>query len=127
MSTLTNKQNGVGLKRLFKALACSYKGFKAAWLYESAFRQELIMALVLMPISFLIASSVNHWLLLVGAILFVLFAEVINSAIEALADSVTLEHHTLIGRAKDLGSSGVFIALSFLVIVWLEAISRFFR
>jgi hypothetical protein len=54
--------------------------------------------------------------------LFVLFAEIINSALEALADSITLEHRVLIGRAKDLGSSGVFIALSFLLVVWGEAL-----
>jgi diacylglycerol kinase (ATP) len=59
--------------------------------------------------------------------MFVLFAEIVNSALEALADSVTLEHHALIGRAKDLGSSAVFIALSFLLVVWGEAIFRYFH
>jgi diacylglycerol kinase (ATP) len=124
--TLTNKQNGIGIKRIFKATICSYYGFRAAWTHESAFRQELIMAIVLMPMTFLLADSSNHWLLLFGSILFVLFAEVVNSALEALADSITLEHHVLIGRAKDLGSSAVFIALSFLLIVWGEAIIRYF-
>ena len=126
MSSVINKQNGIGIKRIFKATICSYKGFKAAWIYESAFRQELLMAIILLPMTFLLAESSNHWLLLFGSILFVLFAEIVNSAIEALADSITLEHHTLIGRAKDMGSLAVFIALSFLLIVWVEAISRYF-
>jgi diacylglycerol kinase (ATP) len=67
-----------------------------------------------------------HWLLLFGCLLFVLFAEIINSAVEALADSITLEHQVLIGRAKDLGSSGVFIALFFLVLVWGAALLNLF-
>jgi diacylglycerol kinase (ATP) len=126
MPTLTNKQNGIGIKRIFKATVCSYHGFRAAWTHESAFRQELIMAIVLIPMTFLLAESSHHWLLLFGSIMFVLFAEIVNSALEALADSVTLEHNALIGRAKDLGSSAVFIALSFLLVVWGEAIIRQF-
>jgi diacylglycerol kinase (ATP) len=125
--TFTNKQNGIGIKRIFKATICSYYGFRAAWTHESAFRQELVMAIILIPLTFLLADSANHWLLLFGSIMFVLFAEIVNSALEALADSVTLEHHALIGRAKDLGSSAVFIALSFLLVVWGEAIFRYFH
>jgi diacylglycerol kinase (ATP) len=85
------------------------------------------MAIILIPLTFLLTDSANHWLLLFGSIMFVLFAEIVNSALEALADSVTLEHHVLIGRAKDLGSSAVFIALSFLLVVWGEAIFRYFH
>jgi diacylglycerol kinase (ATP) len=125
--TFTNKQNGIGIKRIFKATICSYYGFRAAWTHESAFRQELVMAIILIPLTFLLTDSANHWLLLFGSIMFVLFAEIVNSALEALADSVTLEHHVLIGRAKDLGSSAVFIALSFLLVVWGEAIFRYFH
>lgn len=125
MPTPTNKQNGLGIKRIFKATYCSFKGFKAAWIHESAFRQELVMSILLLPLSFLFAQSTHHWLLLCATILFVLFAEIINSALEAVADSVTLEHNTLIGRAKDMGSSGVFIALCLLVMVWGEAVFRF--
>jgi len=126
MTDLTNKPNGSGAQRVFKATLCSFKGFKAAWLHESAFRQELIMSTVLLPLSFYLAQSRQHWLLLFGALLLVLFAEIINSALEALADSITLEHSVLIGRAKDLGSSGVFIALTFLLVVWGEAMLSLF-
>jgi len=117
----TNKVNGTGLSRLFKATYCSYKGFKAALKFESAFRQELLLALFLLPLSFYLAQSTLHQIMLIGSLLFLLFAEIINSAVEALADKITLEHDELIGRAKDLGSAGVFIALTFLWLLWGEA------
>lgn len=121
------KPNGTGLARILKATYCSYKGFKAAWLHESAFRQELLLAIILLPFSFLLSESRLHFVILIASLLFLLFAEIINSAIEALADSVSLEHNVLIGRAKDMGSSGVFLAITLLVLVWGEALySRFF-
>ena len=113
-----NKPNGTGLNRIFKATYCSLKGFKAAWQYESAFRQELILVMVLLPFAFILATSTHHLVMLIGCLLLILFAEIINSAIEALADAITLEHHTLIGRAKDMGSAAVFIALSLTALVW---------
>lgn len=123
----TNKPNGTGITRLFKATRCSMQGFAAAWQHEAAFRQELVLTLILFPFSFLLASSLNHWLILFFSLLFLLFAEVINSALEALADKVCLEHDVLIGRAKDLGSSLVFIALIFMKIVWLLAVLQYFN
>ncbi len=119
---ITNKINGTGISRLFKATYCSFKGFKAAFKHESAFRQELFLCLLLFPTAFYFAQSRLHLVLLIGTLLFLLFAEIINSALEALADKITLENDELIGRAKDLGSSGVFIALTFLGLVWGEAI-----
>jgi len=126
-SAKTNKVNGTGLSRLFKATYCSYKGFKTAFKFESAFRQELLLTLFLLPISFYLAQSNLHQIMLIGSLLFLLFAEILNSALEALADKITLEHDELIGRAKDLGSAGVFIALTFLCLLWGEAFySKFF-
>ncbi|MBL4911488.1 MAG: diacylglycerol kinase [Alteromonadaceae bacterium] len=123
----TNKVNGTGLSRIFKATYCSFKGFKAAFKYESAFRQELLLTLFLAPFSFYLAQSNLHHIMLIASLLFLLFAEIINSALEALADKITLEHDELIGRAKDLGSSGVFIALTLLCLVWGEAVyTKFF-
>ncbi|KXI28283.1 diacylglycerol kinase [Paraglaciecola hydrolytica] len=124
MTTVVNKPNGTGIGRIIKATKCSYYGFKAAWQHESAFRQELLLVMVLLPLSFLLCESRNHWLLLFASLMLVLFAELINSAIEAVADAVSLEYHTLIGRAKDIGSAVVFIALTVLVVVWGDAVWR---
>ena len=118
----TNKVNGSGISRIVKATYCSVKGFKAAFKHESAFRQELALCCVLLPLSFYLAQSTLHWLALLFTLIFLLFAEIINSAIEALADKITIEHSELIGRAKDLGSAGVFLALTLLTLVWLEAV-----
>jgi len=122
MTAITNKQNGVGATRILNAALCSIMGFKAAWHYESAFRQELVLSLLILPFSFVLATSMLEWALLIASVLLVLFAEILNSAIEALADSVTLDHHPLIGRAKDLGSAAVFLALLILLVVWGQAI-----
>jgi len=121
-----NKPNGSGAKRLMNAYKCSVKGFKAAWVHEVAFRQEIILASILFPLAFFLSISRTHLLILLSTLFFLLFAEIINSALEALADKITLEHDTLIGRAKDLGSAGVTIALTFLILVWGEAIYFYF-
>jgi len=118
----TNKVNGSGFSRLIKASYCSYKGFKAAFKYESAFRQELLLSIFLFPFSFYLSQSNLHLIMLIASLLFLLFTEIINSALEALADKITLEHDELIGRAKDLGSAGVFIGLILLWLIWGEAI-----
>ena len=120
-----NKPNGGGIKRVINATLCSFKGFKAAWQFEAAFRQELLLVTLLLPFSFILADSINHWLILFFSLLFLLFAELVNSALEALADKVCLEHDVLIGRAKDIGSSLVFIALMFLKTVWLVALAQY--
>jgi len=120
------KPNGTGIMRIFKATHCSAKGFKTAYIHESAFRQELLLCLLLFPFSFILATSLNHWVGLVASLLFLLFAEIVNSAIEALADRISTEHHELIGRAKDLGSSAVFIGITLLCLVWFTAVYSYF-
>lgn len=113
-----HKANGSGLMRIFKASLCSVKGFKAAYKYEAAFRQESWLCVLLFCFSFEIAPSPKDWLFLICILLFLLFAEIVNSAIEALADKITTEYDELIGRAKDLGSAAVFIAMSSVIFVW---------
>jgi len=113
-----NKPNGNGYKRVIKAFICSIKGFRSAFIHESAFRQELFLCIVLLPFSFIISSSLTEWVMLICSLLFLLFSEIINSAIEALADRISLDHHELLGRAKDLGSAGVFIAIIVVTVVW---------
>lgn len=112
------KPNGLGIKRIFKATYCSYLGSKAAFIEEAAFRQELLLSIILLPISFWLASSVLHWALLVSTLLIILIVELLNSAIEALTDRVSTERHVLSGRAKDMGSAAVTLSLMILTIVW---------
>ncbi|NRA61296.1 MAG: diacylglycerol kinase [Psychrobium sp.] len=116
------KPNGTGALRIFKAFRCSMLGFKACFKHESAFRQELLLCLFLLPLSVLISPNLSTWTVLICSMLFLLFAEVVNSAIEALADQISTDHHELIGRAKDLGSSAVFIAMVVLSLVWFNAL-----
>ncbi len=112
------KPNGLGVARILKAARCSLKGFQAVYKHEAAFRQELLLSLVLLPFSFVIASSLANWVALIAALLLLLLVEVINSAIEALADRISTDVHELLGRAKDLGSAAVFIAFMIVALVW---------
>ncbi len=115
---MINKPNGSGLGRVLKATECSRKGFVAAWRFEAAFRQEAVLAMLLLPLSFWLAQSVQHWALLVSVLLLVLIVELLNSAIETLTDRVSLERHELSGRAKDLGSAAVTLSLTVVAVVW---------
>jgi diacylglycerol kinase (ATP) len=86
---------------------------------------KFVTASVLLPFAFILYSSINHLFILISSLLFVLFAEIINSALEALADAITLEHNILIGRAKDMGSAGVFISLTLLAVIWSHAVYQY--
>ncbi|KHD08564.1 diacylglycerol kinase [Candidatus Thiomargarita nelsonii] len=107
-----------GLTRLVKAFGYSVAGFKAAWLNEAAFRQELVLSIILIPIAFWLGENGIERALLISCLLLVLLTELLNSAIEAVADRLTQERHPLIKRAKDAGSAAVFIALCYSVLVW---------
>lgn len=96
----------------------SMQGLSAAVRHESAFRQELLLLAVLTPFAFWLGATALHTGLLIGVLLFVLIVELMNSAIEALADSISLEHHPLLGRAKDLGSAAVLLALLLAILTW---------
>lgn len=113
-----NKPNGSGLARIIKATECSRQGMVAAWRFEAAFRQEAILAMCMFPFSFVLASSLQHWALLVGSLLLVMIVELLNSAIEALTDRVSLERHELSGRAKDMGSAAVTFSLLIVGLIW---------
>jgi diacylglycerol kinase (ATP) len=117
-----NKPNGSGLGRILKATECSRKGFVAAWRFEAAFRQEALLAMLMLPLSFWLAQSVAQWALLVAVLLLVLIVELLNSAIEALTDRVSLERHELSGRAKDMGSAAVTLSLTIVALVWGAAL-----
>jgi diacylglycerol kinase (ATP) len=108
-----------GFGRLLNALRYSAKGLNAALRHEAAFRQELLAVCVLAPTAIFLSRSAGEALLLIGVLVFVLIIELINSALEAVADAVTLAHHPLIGRAKDLGSAAVLLAILFATGVWV--------
>ena len=119
MSDSPFKSKG-GLGRLFNALRYSSQGLAAALRHEAAFRQELALAVILAPLAFWLGQTPAQILLLLGTLIFVLVVELLNSALEALADTITLEHHPLIGRAKDLASAAVLLSLIFAGAVWLS-------
>jgi diacylglycerol kinase (ATP) len=123
MSTNTSpyKSKG-GPRRLYNALRYSVQGVAAAIRHEAAFRQELLIAVVLTPVAFVVGGTAEQTLLLIGTLVFVLVVELLNSALEALADMVTLEHHPMIGRAKDLGSAAVLLSILFAAATWLTVL-----
>ena len=111
-----------GLGRILAALRYSYQGLKAAIRYEAAFRQELALVVVLAPCALLLGRNAMETILLISVVLMVLIVELLNSAIEALADAISLDSHPLLGRAKDFGSAAVFLALATATLVWLVLI-----
>ena len=120
------KPDNVGLRRIVNATLFSLAGLRAAWQHEAAFRQELMLAVVLIPAGIWLGRTAVERSLLIGSCLLVLIVELLNSAIEAIVDRVGLEPHPLSGRAKDLGSAAVFVSLALVLVVWgLIAWSRF--
>ncbi len=107
-----------GLRRLINAVGYSIEGFKAAYRHEDAFRQEVFLAIFLIPLAFYLEHQPIHRVLMVGSILLVLIVELLNSAVEAVVDRVSIERHELAKRAKDIGSAAVFIALLNVVVIW---------
>ena len=107
-----------GLKRVWNALLYSMDGLSAAFRCEDAFRQEVMLAAILMPLAFILDVSGTSRALMVASVLLVLIVELLNSAIEATVDRVSLEDHKLSKRAKDIGSAAVLIALINVILVW---------
>jgi len=113
------KANGAGLSRLIRAARCSVLGFKAAYSHEQAFRQELLLCVVLVPVGVWLGDNGLERALLLGSLLLILIVELLNSSIEAVVDRIGPEQHELSGRAKDLGSAAVLLALANAAVVWL--------
>ena len=107
-----------GLRRVWNALGYSLAGLKAAYLCEDAFRQEVWLAVLLIPTALLLPVPWIGRGLMVASILLVLVVELLNSAIEAVVDRVSLENHRLAKRAKDIGSAAVLVSLLTVVVVW---------
>ena len=107
-----------GLRRVLNAFGYSMDGLRAAYVCEDAFRQEVRLAVVLLAVAGLLPLTGIAKALMIGSVLLVLVTELLNSAIEATVDRVSLEDHRLAKRAKDIGSAAVFIALCNVVCVW---------
>jgi diacylglycerol kinase (ATP) len=107
-----------GLKRLWNAFRYSLDGLRAALRHEDAFRQELLLAAVLIPAALLVPVGGSGKALMIGSVLLVLIVELLNSAVEAAVDRISLDNHRLAKRAKDIGSAAVLIALINVAVVW---------
>lgn len=112
-------QNKADFQRVINATKYSMKGLKAAYLYEAAFRQEVWLSCILIPLGFFLGNGAIEKILLVGSVLLVLVVELLNSAVESVVDRIGSEYHELSGRAKDIGSAAVFMAMMITGLTWL--------
>lgn len=121
------KPGKTGITRVIDAFGYSMKGLAAAWKFEAAFRQEVVLGLILIPAAFWLAQTHIELILLLSSVFWVWMAELANSSVEAVVDRTGSEKHELSGRAKDIGSALVFVALVLLGLVWaIVAYNRFF-
>lgn len=108
-----------GFKRVLNAFFYSMDGLRAALRHEDAFRQEVFLASLLIPGAFFTPASGVGKALMISVVLLVLIVELLNSAVEAAVDRISLENHALAKRAKDIGSAAVFLALVNVPVVWV--------
>jgi len=108
-----------GLRRIWNALHISFAGLRAALAHEDAFRQEAVLSLVLIPVALLAPTTGVGKAMMILSVLLVLVVELLNSAIEAVTDRISLETHELSKRAKDIGSAAVMVSLVAVPVVWL--------
>ncbi len=118
-------KKNTGVTRVLLAFKNSGKGFKFLIKSEAAFQQELVLAILLAPLSLLISQSLSELILLLLTLALVLVVEILNTAVEAVVDRIGLEHHELSGLAKDLGSAAVLLSLLFAAGVWLAFLWRY--
>jgi diacylglycerol kinase (ATP) len=111
-----------GLQRIWNALFYSLDGFRAAFKHEAAFRQEVLIAGVLVPVALTTDASPAGKAIMIAAVVLVLIVELLNSGIEAVTDRISLEDHALAKRAKDLGSAAVMLSLINVPVVWAVAL-----
>ncbi|HEC06792.1 MAG TPA: diacylglycerol kinase [Thiolapillus brandeum] len=114
----TNKPGNTGITRLIKAFGYSMQGFVSCFRSEAAFRQEVAVSLLIIPLGLWLGQTGVERALLIASWLLVPIVEMLNSAIEAVVDRIGPEHHELSGQAKDIGSAAVFLAISLFLLVW---------
>jgi diacylglycerol kinase (ATP) len=112
------EEGNTGIMRIIRAAGYSWKGFRACFRNEAAFRQELALTVVLLPLAFWLGDNALERALMIGVWLIVPVVELLNSGIEAVVDRISDEHHPLAGRAKDVGSAAVFLAITNASAVW---------
>jgi diacylglycerol kinase (ATP) len=115
---MANRNQAGVLGRIWAAGLFSLAGLRAAWQHEAAFRQEIILGMILVPTAFWYGSTAVERVLLIGSCLIVLIVELLNSAVESAIDRIGEDRHALSGRAKDMGSAAVFISLWTVVMTW---------
>ncbi len=113
------KPGNTGIRRVIRATRYSAQGLAHAWRHEAAFRQEVVVSLLLFPAALWLGQTPLERLLLVATCIFVLVVELLNSAVEAAIDRVGEEQHELSGRAKDMGSAAVMVSLMLSGAVWI--------
>jgi len=118
-----NIYKNTGFKRVIKALINSFDGLGSTLKHEAAFRQEAVLAAILIPASFLMRVGLVEHLILVASIVLVLIVELLNSAIEAVVDDISLRNRPLAKRAKDMGSAAVLLSLINCFICWIAVIT----
>ncbi|MDW2309529.1 diacylglycerol kinase [Vibrio sp. 1075] len=114
----SGKPGNTGVKRIIKATGYSIQGLKAAFKHEAAVRQELALLSIAVILACLVDVGMIERILLIGVVVLVLIVELLNSAIEAVVDRIGVERHELSGRAKDIGSAAVMVALTFAGFTW---------
>ena len=107
-----------GLRRLMNAFGYSIAGTLAAFKHEDAFRQEVFLAVVLTPVALYFGETAIHQTLMISSLLFIIIVELLNSSIEATVDRISVKHHKLAKRAKDIGSAAVFFSLINAAVIW---------
>lgn len=118
MEYVVNKPNGTGFTRIINATRCSFDGIALAWKHESAFRQELALSVLMLPLALILSENSLQLLLLLLPLLLLLIVECLNSAIEATVDRISTSIHPLSKQAKDLGSAAVFFVIMMLMLTW---------
>ena len=111
-----------GVKRIWNAMFYSFDGFAAAFRHEDGFRQLVLLAAILIPAALYLPGSREGKALMIASVLLMMIVELLNSAIEAVTDRISLEDHPLAKRAKDLGSAAVMLSLINVLVVWLLAL-----
>ncbi len=118
------KSEHQGLKRILFAFGNSLAGLRSAWQFEAAFRQEVVLFVIMSIAAFGLGETAFEVLLLIGVWLWVLIVELLNSAVEAVVDRVGSEYHELSGRAKDQASAAVLLSILFATAVWVVVIVK---